>query len=90
MSSDAKNKRFKYLWKANVVKGRTMSDLNQRREDELPNKGNRSGNHHSSTAETQKIADDLLRKYAKSRESFSVQAAGNADPNNRTKADGTP
>ncbi|EJK68184.1 hypothetical protein THAOC_10660, partial [Thalassiosira oceanica] len=46
--------------------------------------------HHSPTAETQATSDEGLRHYAKTNGWFRLQAAGNADPKNRTKADGSP
>ncbi|EJK56655.1 hypothetical protein THAOC_23417 [Thalassiosira oceanica] len=90
MSSDAINKRFKYLRGANIIRGSVLSALSEKREADLPNKGNRTGNYHSPTAETQKTSDDGLRHYAKTGGDFRLQVAGVAAPGACIKADGTP
>ncbi|EJK44112.1 hypothetical protein THAOC_37380 [Thalassiosira oceanica] len=90
MSSDAINKRFKYLRGANIIRGWVLSALNEKREADLPNKGNRTGNYHSATAETQKISDGGLRHYAETGGDFRLQVAGVATPGACTKADGSP
>ncbi|EJK76060.1 hypothetical protein THAOC_02196, partial [Thalassiosira oceanica] len=89
-SRHAINKRFKYLRGANTIRGSVLSALNEKREADLPNKGNRTGNYHSATAETQKISDGGLRHYAETGGDFRLQVAGVAAPGACTKADGTP